>query len=80
MERPQIYSCEEAAKRVKLDTSQVRNLARQFDIGAKIGTVWVFTPADLQKLRDRPPMGRPPLEPVGKKKSKGKKKKKRPRR
>ena len=46
-------STEQAAAALGISPSRVRQLAARHRVGAKIGSVWVFSNRDLDKLRAR---------------------------
>lgn len=61
MKRPQLMSTSQVATELDLDESQVRRLARQLGVaGFKVGGGWLYSTADLDRLRNRPPLGRKP--------------------
>ena len=54
-----LMSSAEAARKLGLEQSHVRRLARLLGVGFKVGRNWLFTADDLKALRKRPGMGRP---------------------
>ena len=56
-----MLTVQQVADRLGIDVSQVRRLARQYDMGTKFGPVWLFTEDDVERLKRRPPPGRPKL-------------------
>jgi hypothetical protein len=55
-----LYSTTEAAKRLGVGSSRVRQLAIRLAIGTRISGGWVFTEADIDRLRQRnQQLGRP---------------------
>ena len=54
-----LISCIEAAKKLKIDDSRVRQLIRAGRLPAqKVGRSWIIDPKDLKLVKDRKP-GRP---------------------
>ncbi len=54
-----LYTAEEAAKLTGINLVTLRRRARVYKIGRRVGRDWLFEPADLDKLRAQPQLGRP---------------------
>ncbi len=58
--RPQLLTVADVARKLNLDGSQVRRLARELEVGFKVGRAWLFSESDVDRLeRGRKPVGRP---------------------
>ncbi len=52
-----LYSTAEAAQAVGISEPTVRRLARLHQLGTRKGRDWLFTQADLDRMRKRPRVG-----------------------
>jgi hypothetical protein len=52
-----LYGAEEAGELTGRSSVAVRKLARKYNLGRRVGKSWIFTDADLDKLREIPPIG-----------------------
>jgi hypothetical protein len=59
-----LYNTEEAGQLTGRKAVTVRQLAKVHGIGTRIGRDWVFTDADIDRLRSIPKPGRPPVKPA----------------
>jgi len=60
-DQPKVYSAQQVADELGISSSRVRRIARMLGIGQRIGQVWVFTAADVARLKAYPRTpGRPP--------------------
>ncbi len=50
---PDFWSATAAAAELGIDPSRVRRIAQRRGLGRKLGTVWVFTDADIAAMRVR---------------------------
>lgn len=57
--QPELYTSTEAAEKLGVNQSRIRQLAIARSVGTKAGRDWVFTRADIQALKPGP-SGRPP--------------------
>lgn len=59
-----LYSTAEVARRLHLSPAHVRRLAARLSVGVVIGKQYVFTDADVERLRARnTQVGRPRMYP-----------------
>jgi hypothetical protein len=58
----QLFTVTQAAKTLRLSTGRIRQLIGEGFIKPTqmIGGSWVLTPADMERLANRPKRGRPP--------------------
>ncbi len=57
-----LYTAREAAGRLDIASSRVRQLAPVLGVGRKVGSYWIFTDADIEQMRLRnTQQGRPRL-------------------
>lgn len=52
-----LYSTAEAATALQVSAETVRRLARLHRLGLRKGRDWLFTPHDLDRMRQRPRVG-----------------------
>jgi hypothetical protein len=64
MEKLEIYTTEEVAIMLELSGRRVRQVAEQFGV-EKHGNAYLFTRADIERIRGRIGMQGKPLEEVG---------------
>ncbi len=54
-----IYTAEYVAGLLDLTPNRVRQIARARSLGQMVADIWMFTPADVVAMQDRPGRGRP---------------------
>ncbi len=54
-----IYTAEYVADLLDLTPNRVRQIARARSLGQMVAEIWMFTPADVVAMQDRPGRGRP---------------------
>ena len=54
-----IYTTEYVAEILDVTPGRIRQIARQRSLGQIVAGVWMFTPADVVAMQDRPGRGRP---------------------
>ena len=52
-----LYNKDQAAELLGIAPNSMREYARKYAVGQKVGRDWVFTDEDIEKLRQRPGRG-----------------------
>lgn len=57
MKRTKLYTTQEVAEMLDMTRQHVSLLARKHGLGQMFGSSWMFTPADVKRLEQRPRRG-----------------------
>lgn len=59
----ELLSVADAAEQLGIKERQMLVLVRKHGLGRRIGRDYVLTPADVERVRERPRVGKPPSKP-----------------
>lgn len=54
---PVLLTAAEAAEALGVSARRVRKIAADREIGQRLGSVWVFTATDIERMQERAPVG-----------------------
>lgn len=57
MKQPTLYTTQQVAEMLSMTRQHVSLLANKHGLGQKFGSSWMFTPADVKRLEQRPRRG-----------------------